>query len=632
MNPSAFGRAVWRACCKASRLGVILCLGWLAAWPVQAAYQPTATWLQRHDDLHVRADASTVLTVHTVIRIDSEAGVDRHAERRIEFSSSLETLEVLEAFTLTADGKRLVVAPEKIRTLEAFDEGGPEFSDAKVKVVIFPAVTVGAQLHLRYRSIQHTPFFPGHATWTVHYPPGVRFERARVDIRHDPGVALKVQARSVAGGQVQARAEDAPGTVRYAFTFRQDKATPPERGRVDLTDFAPAVHATTFADRAALATAYQTGARPKTEPTPAVRALAAELTAGAATERDKVRRLYNWVSRQIRYVSLEIGAGGYIPHPAQSILDHRYGDCKDHVVLLEALLRSVGIESTPALVNSGRAMRLPELTLLSPFNHVITYVPGLNLYLDSTARFAPMGTLPDEVMDKPVLLTATGQVARTPKSSPATDFTYTRAWMQVIDTGEVWGSALAVYGGSEEVDSRSAQFENLGKQAEDLARSYLSRFGETGTADIEVDDPLDLDKPWKVESTFELDPVVNIPGPSAMAIPVGLAPGRLKALSTSRPTSDRRYDSVCGSSRHREEVEIRLPPKVRLERIPADVSFSQGPLRYSATYRRTANVVQITREIVADRASSICTARDDEDWTALLRVLQRDLRGQVFVR
>jgi hypothetical protein len=277
-------------------------------------------------------------------------------------------------------------------------------------------------------------------------------------------------------------------------------------------------------------------------------------------------------------------------------------------------------------------MRLPELTLLTPFNHVITYVPSLGLYLDSTARFAPLGTLPEEVMDKPVLLTATGQVARTPKSSPATDFTHTRTWMQVVDTGEVWGSALAVYGGSEEVDSRSAQFDNLGKQAEDLARRYLSRFGETGTGDIEVDDPLDLDKPWKVESTFELDPVVNIPGPSAMAIPVGLAPGRLRSLVTTKPLSDRRFESVCGSSRHREETEIRLSPKVRIERIPANVSFSKGPLRYSATYRRTGNVVQITREMVADRASHICTARDDEDWAALLRVLQRDLRGQVFVR
>jgi hypothetical protein len=106
----------------------------------------------------------------------------------------------------------------------------------------------------------------------------------------------------------------------------------------------------------------------------------------------------------------------------------------------------------------------------------------------------------------------------------------------------------------------------------------------------------------------------------------------MKALSTSRPISGRRFESACVSARHREEVEIRLPPKVRIERIPVGVNFTQGPLRYSATYRRTGNVVQVTREIVADRASSICTARDDEDWAALLRVLQRDLRGQVFVR
>jgi len=42
-----------------------------------------------------------------------------------------------------------------------------------------------------------------------------------------------------------------------------------------------------------------------------------------------------------------------VPHDAQSILDNRYGDCKDHVVILEALLEAVGIDSSPALINSG---------------------------------------------------------------------------------------------------------------------------------------------------------------------------------------------------------------------------------------------------------------------------------------
>ena len=80
--------------------------------------------------------------------------------------------------------------------------------------------------------------------------------------------------------------------------------------------------------------------------TPAISALAKELTSGVTDDRAKVRKLYNWVSRNIRYVAVYVAEGGFVPHSAQSILDNRYGDCKDHVTLLEALLAAVGIEST----------------------------------------------------------------------------------------------------------------------------------------------------------------------------------------------------------------------------------------------------------------------------------------------
>ena len=49
------------------------------------------------------------------------------------------------------------------------------------------------------------------------------------------------------------------------------------------------------------------------------------------------------------------------------------------LVLLEALLRAVGIESSPALVNAGSAMKLPALAIWSPINHVILHVTALDL-------------------------------------------------------------------------------------------------------------------------------------------------------------------------------------------------------------------------------------------------------------
>jgi hypothetical protein len=163
-------------------------------------------------------------------------------------------------------------------------------------------------------------------------------------------------------------------------------------------------------------------------------------------------------------------------------------------------------------------------------------------------------------------------------------------------------------------------------------RRYLSGYGETGTGRLEPGDPIDLNQPWEVKATFALDPVVNTPGPSAMPIAVGLAPGEIRDLATTRPPSRRRFAYMCTSGRHHEEVELRLPWNASIERVPDGVTFEHGPLRYTSAYRRSGNLVLITREISIDRKSHTCTVRDDEDRAALLRVLQRDLRGQVFIR
>jgi transglutaminase-like putative cysteine protease len=617
------------------RLTWTFLVGWMlttVAATAHSGYEAPFTWVERSEEWVVRADASTTHTVSQQIRVDTEAGVESVSERRVAYSGSLETVEVLEAWTLTPDGRRLDVEPDKIRTLEAQDSGEPDFSDTRVKAVIYPAVTKGAIVGLRFRAIQHTPYFPGHATWAVYHQPGVRHMDVKVGVRQDPGVTLQLNARGMLGGQVALRPDDPPGSVRYAFTYQQDAALAPERARVDEQDFAPHLLATTFRDWADLAAVYQAGAQPKTELTPSLETLARELVKDATYERERVQRLYNWVSREIRYVAMAVGVGGYLPHSAESILANRYGDCKDHVVILEALLKAVGIASSPALVNLGKVMRLAEVPTFEAFNHVITYIPSLNLFLDATSRFAPMGTLPLEVMDKPVVLTATGQLARTPKTSPQTDYTHTQVKLKVGALGQVTGTSVATIRGADELDSRQIQFDNIGQPQEALAQRYLARFGESGIGELTVPDPLDLNQPWRVSSRFDLDPVVNVPGPSAMAVPIGLTPGRIRALATTRPSSERRFEAFCRSVNHQEFIEVQLPKSVRIQRIPPNVTFSRGPWRYSADYRRSGQVVHIRRELSVDRPGHICNARDDLDWAAVLPVLQKDLRGQVFFK
>jgi hypothetical protein len=96
-----------------------------------------------------------------------------------------------------------------------------------------------------------------------------------------------------------------------------------------------------------------------------------------------------------------------MPHTAQDVLRARYGDCKDHTTLLQALLAAKGILSGTVLVNSNSRYSLPSVASpLAVFNHAITYVPEFDVYLDSTAGVARFGTLPFNEEGKRALLYA----------------------------------------------------------------------------------------------------------------------------------------------------------------------------------------------------------------------------------
>ena len=88
-----------------------------------------------------------------------------------------------------------------------------------------------------------------------------------------------------------------------------------------------------------------------------VRKKADELTKGADTPTEKARRLYDFVARNVRYVSISLGVGRYQPHSASDVLQNGYGDCKDKHTLFSAMLRAEGIQSYPVLIDSSRTTR-----------------------------------------------------------------------------------------------------------------------------------------------------------------------------------------------------------------------------------------------------------------------------------
>jgi len=605
---------------------LLWCLGTVAF----AQYKPAYTVVKSNSRYEVNKDASYTQYLEEQDRVDTPQGIRLLGERKITYNSTLEDVEVLEAYTIQPDGTRIVVPLEKIRTQDETADDGSIYSDSKSKVIIYPKLEVGSQVYYRAKSVQHTPEFPGHFFLWEHYSPHVRYERVNVELVHHVDFPVGVSSKGMQGGKLEMSA--VPNTVAYKFSFNQDKAYPNEESRADLPDFAPHFSASTFKSYADVGQAYQVRAKEKAKVTPAIQALANELVqkAKAQTTVEKVKVLHHWVAQNIRYLGIYVGAGGFVPHDAQSILDNRYGDCKDHVVILESLLAAVGIESSPALINASNAYLLPQLPTPGIFDHVITYVPSLNVFLDSTSRFAPLGTLPNDDMDKPVVLTATGALSRTPKTDPQKDRTEARVQMKLTRNGSIEGKSQAKMMGVFEVASRGSQFNYQNKNQADIVNRLLSRFQETGWGEIGRTEPTDFDAPWQVNSEFELDPVVNVPGPSAMAIPVGLAPGRIKNFADVVLPKERRFPTACNSTQHEEWIELEFPKGMKVTRVPKNVNFVKDNLKYQSRYALQGQVLKIKRSYSAQYKNRICGQEADSLFSDFTQVLRRDLRQQVF--
>jgi tetratricopeptide (TPR) repeat protein/transglutaminase-like putative cysteine protease len=119
------------------------------------------------------------------------------------------------------------------------------------------------------------------------------------------------------------------------------------------------------------------------------------------TPDERVSAALGWVQDEIRYFSLALGESSHRPAAPTVSLQRRYGDCKDKSLLLIHLLRAMGIQAQPVLVN-GRAMRGAGKLLPTPyaFDHVIVRasVDGKAYFLDPTrqgqgGKLAAMGQI-----------------------------------------------------------------------------------------------------------------------------------------------------------------------------------------------------------------------------------------------
>ena len=247
---------------------------------------------------------------------------------------------------------------------------------------------------------------------------------------------------------------------------------------------------------------------------------ATRLVEGVGSLSRQVEILSAYVQDEIRYEAIEFGRRAYIPKTARETIRDRYGDCKDHALLLYSMLQAVGIDASLALVNLQQSV-MPMLPNTDQFNHMIVAVTDENgrVFIDATDKDMRLGTLPPRAMagNHALLLGARSELARIPDYESALTGLAIERVVDAGGTGFITVTETAQLSGYQAAELRG-QLRSIeaSELQPSLQRWVASRYSDAELTDYVVENVFDADYNLIVEFEYtlpvETDGSFELPG------------------------------------------------------------------------------------------------------------------------
>ena len=630
----AFSRAAWA---WGLALAVTLPAGAQtpAAAPAAGAQAPSALqrWHVRYD---LGPDGRATMTQELHNQVLQAGALEDLKTYSIGFSNGIQQGQVLEAYTLKQDGRRIDVPANNFQTQtsDGHQGGKPFFSDRTRITVVFPDLAVGDTVAVKYRIEDKEAIFPGAFSVAHSFSPFMVHADSRITVRVPKGLPLRFEAH---GLDEQPSAEEGELSVReWRYRNPQPRTWNEADEGVWRLEETPVLLASTFADYAAIARAYGERALPKAEPTERVRTLAQSIVGTVQEPRERARLLYEWVSTHITYGGNCIGVGAVVPRDTDTVLENRMGDCKDHATLLQALLGAAGIRSEQVLVNAGDTYDLPGLPVVASANHVINYLPDWQMYVDATAKQIPFGHLPANAYAKPVVHVGSQDPLRRIPAGPAAQAVQrVHTTMRVAADGSASGHLRVEFEGTQAARMRAYMRELQADVQRDFVRRLLARSGYKGKGELDrgdLSDALLLSDRYAVELRFDIDNFLQSGTQGAFVLaPVVDLPLSVVRLAVGDFTAPQRRVR-CYGYHSEERYDITLAPGVQFTRLPEAFDSRHATLDYRGSYQRTAQGVQVLRSLHDHTPQGLCEPGYMRDWIAQAEPVARSLQGQVFYR
>src|ERR1700730_13772518 len=541
-------------------------------------------------------DGTEVSETEAVIRIQSQAGVEEFGQLVFGYSSATEKLEVEYVRVRKPDGK-VVVTPESTAQDFAPDvlKEAPMYSDYRQRHISVAALQPGDTLEYRTVIRVLTPLAAGNFWYEYTFPKGVvvNEDRLVIDIPKSREVKFKTPTRKP---EIQETGDRRIYTwVVQGIQPERDK----DRDKDEDEETGPDVQLTTFTDWKQVAQWYAKLQGERMTVDDSVRKKAQELTQGADTPTEKARRLYDFVARNVRYVSISLGVGRYQPHSAVDVLQNGYGDCKDKHTLFSALLRAEGIQSYPVMIHSTRKL---DVDVPSPaqFDHVITAArlgTGTGLtWLDTTPEVTPFGLILYQLRNKQAVVASEdsdGGLQRTPADSPIKTFMHFTLDGKFSEFGALDASLDVTAQGDRDWPMRASFRPFSQAKLKDFVTVPSASWGLPGDADlVQLDSIEDTSKPFHLKYHLHQERYFTVPSTSVNFRPIPpLGTPAIRASERSREPMD---IGPAGEMDYR--VRLQFPANYTVH-TPTAVKMSRDYGDYSSTYSQNKGVLEGERKL-----------------------------------
>ena len=422
----------------------------------------------RADDevVTIKSAGRLVHTVHRVVTVLDAAGDD--LGRQMVSYDALRSLSYLRGAVYDANGHQL----HQLRAAEIHDQGmgssgGSFMTDVRVKYADLRQPQAPYTVEFDYEIVSdNTLFYPD---WQPQAEEGVAVQAASFRVVTPTALPLRYQERQLPASSAVAHSS-AGGQETYQWQLADLPAVDDEEAAPPLTDRTPAVVLApgTFEVQGHKGTAttwqsfgqwnYELNAGRDVLP-PATLAKVVALVKGAPDARARAQRVYEMLQGSTRYISVQLGLGGWQTFPASAVATNGYGDCKALSNYTKALLAAADVPAYVALVGAGSdETDLRADFPSSQFNHAILCVPPAKgspadtLWLECTSQTEAFGYMGSFTGNRHALLLTPqgGQLVATPRYGAAQNRRERRLDLFLDATGGATATARTLRTGQEQ--------------------------------------------------------------------------------------------------------------------------------------------------------------------------------------